>query len=84
MSVVSDITPVSNRAVEEVVDALEDALAEARAGRIRNVAIVGEASSGNMYYTNWGLENNMLLLGHLSRLSHQIHAVMDCESGEAS
>lgn len=81
---VDRIIPIESRPVAAVVEALEEALEEARAGRIRNVAIVGEAQSGNAYYTNFGLENNMLLLGHLSRLSHQIHSAMDCECGDVS
>jgi hypothetical protein len=74
-----DITPIATQAVEPVVEALEQALEEARAGNLRNVAIVGQRSSGNMYYTNWGLENNIFLLGHLTRIQHQIQTVIDSE-----
>lgn len=79
MSGVRQITPVVHRPVPEVVRALEEALAEAREGRLRNVAIVADAASGDLFYHVWGLENNLKLVGLLERVKHSI--LTDIEFG---
>jgi hypothetical protein len=71
------ITTVYQKPVPGVIEVLGWALEEANAGRIRNVAIVAEASSDNSSLTMWGLENNMVLVGLLERVKHRILAGMD-------
>jgi len=70
----ADITPVALRPVPEVVEALEEALEEARAGRLRDVAIVARVSSGHMNFSTWGLEDNVWLVGMLERVKHRLLA----------
>ncbi|MEO1024040.1 MAG: hypothetical protein AAFX07_00620 [Pseudomonadota bacterium] len=73
----TDIQPIKSRPVPEVVEALEFALAEAKAGRLRNVAIVAEGSSGDTHFNTWGLENNVALVGMLQRVQYNVLAGMD-------
>lgn len=50
--------------VKLVVSALEEALGEAKAGKLRNVVIVGDLT-GNLTFCMCGMDNRILLLGYL-------------------
>ena len=61
---VHQLRDASSSPVDLVVSALEDALEEARSGRLRNVVIVGDLA-GTLYYRNCGMDDRIRLLGFL-------------------
>lgn len=74
MSSDTKIVPVKARPVPEVVDALEAALEMARSGELRSIALIGDRPTGNVFYSDWGLENNMRLIGLLTYVRHRLMA----------
>ena len=78
MKPVRSLREVERKPVRVVVDALENALKEAKSGELRSVAIVGDC--GTTYYLDAGWENYGVLLGLLSRQIHRINLAKDMEA----
>ena len=68
---ISNLNPVTMRANQDVVEAMEKCLALAKDGELRNVVIVGEVAGG-MYYENVAFENGATLLGHIARAAFAV------------
>lgn len=65
------LRPATIRPEPQTVSILEDALAEARAGRLRGVAVCGILQGGEVYYS-YATEDNMLLIAQLARMQHMV------------
>lgn len=57
--------------VEDVIRQCEKALADAKAGRLRDVAIVG-TTSDNSTLTRTSYRDNLVMIGMLQVLTHEI------------
>lgn len=73
---VTQLTDMNSKPDEQVVKALEDALELARSGELRSVVVVGDLT-GNMLYRVCGMENGVVLLGHLSRAVDAVNKALD-------
>jgi len=61
--------------VKDVIDVLEDALALARSGDLRSVAICGDLT-GNNCYRAAAVIDGVTLLGHVARMMFSINRAM--------
>ena len=62
----------------DVVEVLENCLALAVAGDLRNVVVISEYRGGD-YYEDAAFENGTLLLGSISRAEYAVHTRMNGE-----
>ena len=74
---VTKLTPATVKANQDVIEVMEQCLALAKDGELRNVVIVGEVSGG-MYYENVAFENGATLLGHIARAAFAVDRGMGC------
>jgi hypothetical protein len=58
-----------------IVDALEDALAQARRGELKSVVIVRVQTDGNTVHEIAGITNKWELIGHLDHINHMMHGL---------
>ena len=66
--------------VPNVVDCLESALELAKSGELRSVVVVGDLR-GERLYSYCGMEDRVLLLGHLA---NAIHSVLSASEEDTS
>lgn len=78
------VVPIKPQVDAEVVERLEELLAEAKAGKINYVAYTAQRPTGR-FTTGWigACVCRMEMIGQLSHLQHRLHAAIDAEPDTA-